>query len=77
LAPRDAEWVRRVQQQFTMFKADPSSLEDVKKFVAFYFISARRNMKKPLYHHFTVAVDTNNIRLIFQVVILLSSDFPF
>jgi len=27
-----------------------------------------RNNEKPLYHHFTVAVDTNNIRIVFKDV---------
>jgi len=50
------------------FRGDPSSLEDVKKFVLFYFLSARRNTSKHLYHHFTVAIDTNNIRIVFKDV---------
>jgi len=49
------------------FRGDPSSLEDVKKFVLFYFLSARRNTSKHLYHHFTVAIDTNNIRIVFKI----------
>jgi hypothetical protein len=49
------------------FRGDWTNLEDVKKFVLFYFLSARRNSSKPLYHHFTVAIDTNNIRIVFKV----------
>jgi guanine nucleotide-binding protein subunit alpha-12 len=50
------------------FRGDWTDLEDVKKFVLFYFLSARRNSSKPLYHHFTVAIDTNNIRIVFKDV---------
>jgi len=49
------------------FRGDWTNLEDVKKFVLYYFLSARRNSSKPLYHHFTVAIDTNNIRIVFKV----------
>jgi len=50
------------------FKGDWTNLEEVKKFVLFYFLSARRNSSKHLYHHFTVAIDTNNIRIVFKDV---------
>merc|ERR1712186_43326 len=50
------------------FKGDWTNLEDVKKFILFYFLSARRNSSKHLYHHFTVAIDTNNIRIVFKDV---------
>lgn len=50
------------------FQADPGDLEDVKRFLIYYFLSTRRLSEKPLYHHFTIAVDTNNIRLVFKDV---------
>ncbi|XP_023343117.1 guanine nucleotide-binding protein subunit alpha-12 [Eurytemora carolleeae] len=50
------------------FRGIPDNLEDVKKFLVYYFISARRMSEKPLYHHFTVAVDTNNVKLVFRDV---------
>jgi len=50
------------------FKGNWRDVEDVKKFLLYYFIAARRNNEKPLYHHFTVAVDTNNIRIVFKDV---------
>lgn len=62
---RDVESVRGVSPAFG---GDPASLEDVKLFVLYFFLSSRRNPAKPLYHHFTVATDTNNIRMVFKDV---------
>jgi len=50
------------------FKGNPKDVEDVKKFLLYFFLSAKRNQEKPLYHHFTVAVDTNNIKIVFKDV---------
>lgn len=50
------------------FSGDPHDVEDVKKFLIYYFLSTRRMAEKPLYHHFTVAVDTNNISIVFKDV---------
>lgn len=50
------------------FQANSTDIEDVKKFLLYYFLSTRREAEKPLYHHFTVAVDTNNISLVFRDV---------
>lgn len=50
------------------YRGDPHNLEDVKRFLIFYFLSTRRNSLKPLYHHFTIAVDTSNISLVFKDV---------
>jgi len=61
----DVESVRAVAPAFG---GDPTSLEDVKLFVLYFFLSSRRNPAKPLYHHFTVATDTNNIRMVFKDV---------
>lgn len=46
------------------FTGNPKSLDDVKKFILSYFLSAVRT-KRHFYHHFTVAVDTNNIKIVF------------
>jgi len=50
------------------FKGNWRDVEDVKKFLLFYFVTAKRSPTKPLYHHFTVAVDTKNIRIVFKDV---------
>ena len=58
--------VKQVSEYTKDFGGEPSNLEDVKKFLLYYFISAKKNSLKPLYHHFTVAVDTGNISLVFK-----------
>ena len=58
--------VKQVSEYSKEFGGEPSNLEDVKKFLLYYFISAKKNSLKPLYHHFTVAVDTGNISLVFK-----------
>lgn len=50
------------------FCGDWQDVEDVKKFILYYFLSARKFIGKPLYHHFTTAVDTNNIKNVFRDV---------
>lgn len=50
------------------FSGEWQDLEDVKKFILYYFLSARKFIGKPLYHHFTTAVDTNNIKNVFRDV---------
>jgi len=57
-----------VREYAPTFKSDWRDVEDVKKFILFYFLSARRFRQKPLYHHFTTAVDTNNISIVFRDV---------
>jgi len=48
------------------YTANPKSAEDCKNFLLSYFLSSRRYSERALYHHFTVAVDTNNISLVFK-----------
>jgi len=60
--------INAVQEYAPTFKSDWRDVEDVKKFILFYFLSARRFRQKPLYHHFTTAVDTNNISIVFRDV---------
>jgi len=62
----DVEAVSSLLQK--SYGGDWRDVEDVKKFVLYYFLSTRRNTAKPLYHHFTVAIDTNNIRIVFKDV---------
>lgn len=60
--------VKQVAEFAKDFRAEPTDLEDVKKFLVYLFLSTRKNNMKPLYHHFTIAVDTGNISLVFQDV---------
>ena len=78
--------IDRVRKHSPKFEGNHRSVEDVKYFLYFYFISARRLVsvtliqhllksklfsrfsERVLYHHFTVAIDTSNIRLVFKDV---------
>ena len=62
--------VQRVdfQQFFPQFAGNNRSLNDVQKFQLELFDSRRRERTRPLFHHFTTAVDTENIRFVFQAV---------
>lgn len=64
------EKVARVEisDYFPEFKGDPHNLDDVKTFLLSIFDSRRRERSKPLFHHYTTAIDTENIKLVFQDV---------
>ncbi|XP_045141849.1 guanine nucleotide-binding protein subunit alpha-12 [Echinops telfairi] len=64
------EKVRRVsiQKHFPDFRGDPHRLDDVQRFLVQSFDRKRRNRSKPLFHHFTTAIDTENIRFVFHAV---------
>ncbi len=47
---------------------DPFDLPKVQAFILNMFASARRNSQQVLYHHFTTAVDTENINKVFGAV---------
>ncbi|XP_076332876.1 guanine nucleotide-binding protein subunit alpha homolog isoform X2 [Tachypleus tridentatus] len=53
---------------FPEFSGDPYKLEDVQMFILNMFDSVRRERKKQLFHHFTTAVDTENIKVVFNAV---------
>jgi len=57
-----------VQKYASSYTGNPRSVDDVKKFILSYFLSAKRYSERALYHHFTVAVDTNNIKIVFKDV---------
>lgn len=65
-----AEKIKHVKilDYFPEFRADPHNLEDVKQFLRNMFDLRRRERSKPLFHHFTTAVDTENIKHVFQDV---------
>lgn len=58
----------KILDYFPEFQGDPHNLEDVKAFLRSMFDSRRRERSKPLFHHFTTAVDTENIKHVFQDV---------
>jgi len=57
--------VKSVEKYSPGFSGNPRSIEDVKKFLLSYFLSSKRYSERALYYHFTVAVDTSNIRTVF------------
>ncbi|KAM9856613.1 guanine nucleotide-binding protein subunit alpha-12a isoform 1-T1 [Aulostomus maculatus] len=57
-----------IRKNFPEFRGDTHRLEDVQAFLVQSFSRKRRNRGKPLFHHFTTAVDTENIRFVFHAV---------
>ncbi|CAG9769881.1 unnamed protein product [Ceutorhynchus assimilis] len=57
-----------IRWYFPQFRGNSHSLDDVQKFLLNFFVSAKRDRKKALYHHFTTAVDTENIKVVFYSV---------
>ncbi|XP_026133300.1 guanine nucleotide-binding protein subunit alpha-13-like isoform X2 [Carassius auratus] len=58
-----------IKDYFPEFTGDPHNLQDVQKFLVECFHNKRREpQQKPLYHHFTTAINTENIRLVFRDV---------
>jgi len=53
---------------FPEFQGDSLNLADVQRYLVHKFESQRRNRSKPFFHHFTMAIDTNNIRVVFDAV---------
>nr|CAH0099041.1 unnamed protein product [Daphnia galeata] len=53
---------------FPEYQDDPFDLSKVQAFILNMFVSARRNNHQVLYHHFTTAVDTENINKVFGAV---------
>ncbi|XP_029913494.1 guanine nucleotide-binding protein subunit alpha-13b [Myripristis murdjan] len=58
-----------IRDYFPEFSGDPTSLADVQRFLVECFRNKRREQQqKPLYNHFTTAINTENIRLVFRDV---------
>uniref|UniRef100_A0A3Q0SSV0 G protein subunit alpha 13 n=1 Tax=Amphilophus citrinellus TaxID=61819 RepID=A0A3Q0SSV0_AMPCI len=58
-----------IKDYFPEFLGDSMSLADVQSFLVECFRKMRREQQqKPLYHHFTTAINTENIRLVFRDV---------
>lgn len=53
---------------FPEFVGDYSDLKTVQNFILDLFESVRRDKEKQMYHHFTTAVDTENIKYVFNAV---------
>ncbi|XP_037074390.1 guanine nucleotide-binding protein subunit alpha homolog [Pollicipes pollicipes] len=57
-----------VAAHFPEFQGDSHKLEDVQSFLLQMFVDVRREHKLPLFHHFTTAIDTENIKVVFNAV---------
>ncbi|XP_059835461.1 guanine nucleotide-binding protein subunit alpha-12a isoform X2 [Hypanus sabinus] len=57
-----------IKKYFPDFQWNPHRLEDVQKYLVQCFNNKRRDRSKPLFHHFTTAIDTENIRFVFHAV---------
>ncbi|XP_067088966.1 guanine nucleotide-binding protein subunit alpha-13 [Osmerus mordax] len=58
-----------IKDYFPEFGGEAHSLADVQSFLVDCFRNKRREQQqKPLYHHFTTAINTENIRLVFRDV---------
>lgn len=57
-----------IKDTFNDFEGDPHCLEDVQNYILGLFDERRRERTKPLFHHFTTAIDTENIKFVFQAV---------
>ncbi|XP_014386464.1 PREDICTED: guanine nucleotide-binding protein subunit alpha-12 [Myotis brandtii] len=57
-----------ISKHFPDFRGDPHRLEDVQRYLVQCFDRRRRNRSKALFHHFTTAIDTENIRFVFHAV---------
>lgn len=57
-----------IRWYFPEFTGDERSLLDVQAFLLDFFRAVKRDPRKPLFHHFTTAVDTENIKVVFNAV---------
>ena len=57
-----------IKESFAMFSGDPRRLSDVQQFELSLFDAKRHERARPLFHHFTTAIDTENIKFVFQAV---------
>jgi len=57
-----------IAHYFPDYQGDPFDLSQVQAFILNKFVSARRNVQQILYHHFTTAVDSENMNKVFGAV---------
>lgn len=55
-----------IRHYFPQFVGDSLNYKDVQQFLMNLFDSARRDQNRAYFYHFTTAVDTENIRRVFQ-----------
>lgn len=57
-----------IADYFSSFSGNPHSLTDVQQFEVLLFDRRRKDRSQLLYHHFTIAVDTENCLMVFRDV---------
>ncbi|XP_069763961.1 guanine nucleotide-binding protein subunit alpha-12-like isoform X2 [Narcine bancroftii] len=57
-----------ISDYFPDFQGRPNHLGDVQRYLLSCFSRQQRDVSRPLFHHFTTAIDTENIRFVFQAV---------
>lgn len=57
-----------IRWYYPQFTGNPHSILDVQNFILQMFMNTRRNTQTAIYHHFTNAVDTQNIQVVFNSV---------
>lgn len=57
-----------IRWYYPQFTGNPHTIIEVKNFILQMFMSVRKNTKTQIYHHFTNAVDTQNIQYVFTSV---------
>ncbi|CAB4043175.1 guanine nucleotide-binding subunit alpha-12 isoform X2, partial [Paramuricea clavata] len=55
-----------IKLYFPSFRGDPRNESDVKRFLYTMFERKRMDQSKTLFHHFTTAIDTSNIKFVFE-----------
>ncbi|XP_063530994.1 guanine nucleotide-binding protein subunit alpha homolog [Cydia strobilella] len=68
LAKKVASKETDIRWYYPQFTGDPHNLADVQMFLLDMFANVRREPKTTLYHHFTTAIDTYNIEVVFNSV---------
>ena len=66
----DFKRVEEVKKHVTKFNGDPMNVDDVKNLILFLFVVKQKfiHWQRPIYHHFTTAVNTKNIQYVFTLV---------
>lgn len=57
-----------IRWYFPQFTGNSHSIQDVQAFILAMFTGVKRDCRKVLFHHFTTAVDTENIKIVFNYV---------
>lgn len=66
-----------IRKHFPEFQGDPHRLEDVQKFLVQSFKMRKLENSQPVYYHMITAVDTENIRTVFNTIknAIISNNF--